>query len=412
MKSFLIPFKPAHENPERGWPLEELQRLARLRATGHRAVEMATLDDPEVGAGVSEFLIDEGTQEAAEGRLLTRKQVAGGRRLSMKAIRIHRRGGPEQLIFEEAPKPTVTAGDALVRVRSCAITPAELTWSATFSTRDGTGRLPSIPGHELSGVIEAGAGCATGMNIGDAVYGLTDFWRDGAAAEYIAVRADDLASKPKTLTHAQAAAVPLSGLTAWQGLFDHAALSAGQSVLIHGAAGGVGTFAVQLARWRGAHVIGTAQSHNAGFLRDLGCDEVIDYTKVRFEDKVGDLDVVLDTVGGDTLERSWRLLKPGGVLVTVAGGAPAEKSAQYGVRGVEFIVKPNRAQLVEITSLLEAGKIRPVIEATFSLDHAREAFEYGLRGHNRGKLVLEVTENQDRAISSTREEQRSAQPKP
>ncbi len=330
----------------------------------------------------------------------------------MRAIRIHRQGGPERLFYEEALKPTLRAGDALVRVHSCAITPTELTWSATFSTQEGTERLPSIPGHELSGVIEAVQSDAAGMNIGDAVYALTDFWRDGAAAEYVAVRAADLAPKPRNLTHTQAAAVPLSGLTAWQALFDHAGLSGGQRVLIHGAAGGVGTFAVQLGRWRGAYVIGTAQLQNAGFLRDLGCDDVIDYAKVRFEDRVGDLDVVLDTVGGDTLERSWRLLKPGGVLVTVAGSAPAEKSAQYGVRGVEFIVKPNRTQLTEITRLLEAGKIRPIIEGTFSLERAREAFEYGLRGHNRGKLVLEIAEHQDKTIPWTRVEQQIEQPGP
>ena len=310
----------------------------------------------------------------------------------MKAVRIHRKGGPGELIYEAAPKPAPGSGDALVRVHACAITPYELSWSATYTTRDGGDRLPSIPGHELSGVVETVAPDVTDVMPGDAVYALTDFWRDGAAADYVVVHAGDLAPKPTNLTHTQAAAVPLSALTAWQAFFDHADLSSGQRVLIHGAGGGVGTYAVQLARWRGAHVIGTARQNDKPFLRELGADEVIDYTAVRFEEKVRDLDVVLDTVGGDTLERSWQVLRPGGVLVTIAGDAPADKASQYGVRGVDFIVKPSRAQLIEIARLIEAGAIRPIVEATFPLEQARAAFERGLSGHNRGKLVLRVVE--------------------
>jgi NADPH:quinone reductase-like Zn-dependent oxidoreductase len=310
----------------------------------------------------------------------------------MNAVCMHKRGGSEELIYEEAPKPAPGTGDALVRVYACAITPYELSWSATYTTRDGGDRLPSIPGHELSGVVETVAPDVTDVMPGDAVYALTDFWRDGAAADYVVVHAGDLAPKPTNLTHTQAAAVPLSALTAWQAFFDHADLSSGQRVLIHGAGGGVGTYAVQLARWRGAHVIGTARQNDTPFLRELGADEVIDYTAVRFEEKVRDLDVVLDTVGGDTLERSWQVLRAGGVLVTIAGDAPADKASQYGVRGVDFIVKPSRAQLIEIARLIEAGAIRPIVEATFPLEQARAAFERGLSGHNRGKLVLQVAE--------------------
>lgn len=309
----------------------------------------------------------------------------------MKAVRLHRRGGPEQLIYENAPKPIAAAGDALVRVHACAITPTELSWGTTYTTRDGVERLPTIPGHELSGVVEAVArDVGPTPKVGAAVYALTDFWRDGAAADYVVVRAGDLAPKPKNLSDPQAAAVPLSALTAWQALFDHASLVRGQRVLIHGAAGGVGTYAVQLAHGRGAHVIGTSRAVNTAFLRDLGCDEVIDYTAVRFEERVSDVDIVLDSVGGETLERSWRVLRKGGVLVTVADSAAADKAAQYGVRGVEFIVEPSRAQLIEIARLIEAGALRVIVEATFPLQQAREAFERGLRGHNRGKLVLEI----------------------
>lgn len=309
----------------------------------------------------------------------------------MKAIRLHARGGPEQLIYEDAPKPSLKNGDALVRVHCCAITWTELTWDPTYTAKDGADRLPTIPGHEISGVVEAVGPNAVDAKVGDEVYALTDFWRDGAAAEYVAVNAADLASKPPSLNYTQAAAVPLAALTAWQALFDHAGLIAGQEILIHGATGGVGSFAVQLAHWRGAFVVGTASTDHVGLARELGVDKVIDYKATRFEDAVRDADVVLDTVGGETLERSWGVLRRGGVLVTIVGSAPADAAERYGVRGVDFIVKPSRAELKEITRLIEAGKLRPIIEATFPLEKAKEAFEHGASGHNRGKIVLQVT---------------------
>lgn len=308
----------------------------------------------------------------------------------MKAVRIYARGGPEQLIYQDAPEPSPGPGDARVRVRACAITPTELSWSSTYTTRDGAGREPSIPAHEMSGVVEAVAADVPAPRVGDAVYGLTDFWRDGAAADYVVVRAGDLAPKPANLDFVQAAAVPLSALTAWQALFDHAHLVSGQRTLIHGASGGVGTYAIQLAHWCGAHAIGTARREDVVFVRGLGADEVIDYTSARFDDLVRDVDVVLDTVGGDTLERSWRVLRPGGVLVTIAGEALADTAAQYGVRGVSFIVEPRRDELMEIGQLIADGKVCPIVEATYSLDEARVAFERGLAGHNRGKIVLRV----------------------
>jgi len=307
----------------------------------------------------------------------------------MKAIRLHARGGPEQLVYEDAPGPRLKNGDALVRVHACAITPTELTWSETYTTCDGACRLPSIPGHEVSGVVQARGANAPDANVGDHVYALTDFSRDGAAAEYVAVHSADLAPKPASLSDVQAAAVPLSALTAWQALFDHAGLVPGQEILIHGATGGVGSFAVQLAHWRGAYVVGTASAANAELACELGADKVIDYNAARFEDKVHGADVVLDTVGGDTLDRSWGVLCRGGVLVTIAGSAPADKAARHGVCGVDFIVKPSRAQLIEIGRLIDAGKLRPIIEATFPLDEARQAFERGAGGHNRGKIVLQ-----------------------
>ncbi|HET7873509.1 MAG TPA: NADP-dependent oxidoreductase [Terriglobales bacterium] len=308
----------------------------------------------------------------------------------MKAIRLHARGGPEQLIYEGAPQPHMRHGDALVRVYACAITHTELTWSETYTTREGKDRLPTIPGHEFSGVVEAVASGVIEVRAGDSVYGLADFSRDGAAADYVAIRAADLASKPSNLNHIQAAAVPLAALTAWQALFDHAGLSAGQRVLIHGATGGVGSFAVQLAHQRGIHVVGTAKTDNLDLLRQLGANEAIDYTAARFEDSVRDVDAVFDTVGGETLERSFAVLRRGGVLVSVAETPSADRAAQRGVRAEYFIVEPNRGELMEISRLIQAGDLRPLIEAVFPLEQAREAFEHGSHGHSRGKIVLQV----------------------
>ena len=298
-------------------------------------------------------------------------------------------------MYEDAPEPELGAGDALIRVHSTGITPAELTWEDTYRNCDGSERLPAIPGHEASGVVESVADGVNEVSIGDEVYAFTAFCRDGAAAEYVAVRAADLAPKPKTLDHTQAAAVPLSSLTVWQAFFDHAQLARGQRVLIHGAAGGVGGFAVQIARWYGAYVIGTASSENRDFLLRLGANEVIDYRQSSFEQVVRDVDVVLDTIGGETRERSWQVLKPSGMLISLPGPIPEREAAAHnrrgGRNGVFFIVQPNRDQLGKIAALIDSGTIRPVIAETMPLAKARQAFERGVAGHTRGKLVLQVT---------------------
>jgi len=310
----------------------------------------------------------------------------------MKAVRSRTRGGPETLRYEDAPEPRLGEGDALIRVHAAAITPTELTWNSTWTDVHGKDRRPIVPSFEVSGKVERVAPDVRDLAEGDTVYGLLNFWRDGAAAEYAAVRAADLAPKPRSLNHVQAAAVPLSGLTAWQALFDHARLSRGDRVLIHGAAGGVGSFAVQFAHWRGAEVIATASKRHDEFLTGLGADKVLDYSSVRFEEAVRDIDAVLDTVGGDTLERSWGVLREHGILVTIAGNAPEDKAAKYGVRAASILVQPNRDQLIQIGQLIDAGTIRPIVAAVFPLSDAREAFEQGLAGHNRGKIVLRVVD--------------------
>lgn len=311
---------------------------------------------------------------------------------TMRGVWAHTRGGPERLVYEEGPLPTLLPGDALVRVRAVGISPGEFNWNV-WEAADGTSRLPIIPGHEVAGLVAAVTPGVDTVAIGDAVFALAAFDRAGAAAEYVAVRAADLAPKPETLTFAQAAATPLSALTAWQALIEHGELRAGQRVLIHGAAGGVGTFAVQIARSRAAHVIGTASGRDEAFLRALGCDEVIDYRTTRFEEVAGEVDLIFDTVGGDTTERSWGILRSSGVLVTIAAPLPPARVAGGGPRGIFFVVKPDRAQLVELARLIDAGAITPIVEAVLPLAEARRAYERGLHEHPRGKLVLSVGED-------------------
>ena len=235
----------------------------------------------------------------------------------MKAIRIHDRGGPDHLAYEDVPQPHPGPGEVLVRVYTTGVIVNELRWNETYETKAGRKRVLPIPGRDLSGVVvEVGPG-VTALTEGAEVYAMLDYGRDGAEADYTIALPGELAPKPRTLDYVQAAAVPLSALTAWQGLFEHASLVAGQTVLIHGGAGGVGVFAVQLARWADAHVIATASARNRDFLHELGADEFIDYTTTRFEDVVHDVDLVFDLVGGDTLQRSWQVIKLGGTLVSV-----------------------------------------------------------------------------------------------
>jgi NADPH:quinone reductase-like Zn-dependent oxidoreductase len=308
----------------------------------------------------------------------------------MKAIRLHHRGGPEQLVYEEAPKPVLQPGDALVKVLASATTRNELDWGPTYTDQQGNSRLPSIPGHELCGIVESIAPGVKDVAVGDAVYGLTSFFRDGTAAEYIATAATDLAPKPVSLDPIQAAAVPLAALTAWQAFFDHAGLLPGQKLLVHGAAGGVGTFAVQIGRWHGAKVIATADGDSLDLVRSLGAAQAIDYKTRQFDDMVGEVDVVLDTVGGETQDRSWKVLKKGGILVSIAGESIRQPDAKYGVKGIFFIVKPDRMQLIGIGSLLDQGVIKPVIAAVLPLQQARQAFEQALGHGKQGKIVLNV----------------------
>ena len=308
----------------------------------------------------------------------------------MTALRAHRRGGPEVLVVERAPVPVPAAGEVLVAVHAAAITFDELTWEETW-TRDGVSRTPVIPSHEVSGVVAEIASGVEDFVPGDEVYGLIDFDRDGGAAEFVAVPEADLASKPSTLSHAAAAALPLAGLTALQALADHAATQPGESVLVHGGAGGVGALAVQLAAGDGAQVTATIRSDAVELVRGFGAQRVIDVRTEAF-DEGGAYDIVIDTVGGETLHRSFGVLRRGGRLVTLSAPPPADTADQYGVTAIFFIVTPNRAQLAELAALVDSGRLQVPIAETFPLAEGRQAFESGRRRNRRpGKTVLIVS---------------------
>jgi NADPH:quinone reductase-like Zn-dependent oxidoreductase len=314
---------------------------------------------------------------------------------TMHAVRAHRRGGPEQLVYETAPRPEPGPGDVVVAVRAASITKGELAWDATWTDSfDGSGRdrTPVIPAHEVSGVVvEHGAG-VTAPALGAEVYGLIPFLRDGAAAEYVGVPAGILAAKPAQLDHQSAAAVPLAALTAWQGLVDHAHLGADQHVLVHGGAGGVGSFAVQIAAALGARVTATALARDAEFVEALGAQNVIDYTGGRFEDQVADVDVVFDPVGGDTQARSWTVLRPGGVLVSIVAPPDVSAAQDPSTRGVFFVVEPDLHGLDSISELITSGRLRPQIDRVVPLSETRAAYEALEKEHRRGKIVIHVAD--------------------
>jgi NADPH:quinone reductase-like Zn-dependent oxidoreductase len=310
----------------------------------------------------------------------------------MKGVRIRAYGGPEVLLYEDVPRPEPAPGDVLVRIHAAGINPVD------WKIREGHLKttlhhtFPLTLGWDFSGVVETlGAGTSR-FKVGDEVYSRPDISRNGAYAEYIVVREREVALKPKTIDHLHAAALPLAGLTSWQTLIAAGGLTAGQRVLIHAAAGGVGHVAVQIAKWKGAHVIGTAGAQNHEFLRQLGADELIDYELQRFDEilRSQPVDVVLDTKGGDVQARSWNVLKRGGILVSITSPPSAEMATQLGVRQAFVFTEPNAAQLAEIATLVDAGKLKVNVETILPLAEATRGQEISERGHSRGKIVLQV----------------------
>jgi NADPH:quinone reductase-like Zn-dependent oxidoreductase len=305
----------------------------------------------------------------------------------MKAIRTHEPTGISGLVFEEAPDPTPVFGDVVVKVAACGITHNELDWPI-WTCRAGHKRTSVIPGHEVSGVVAALGFGTAGFAVGDEVYGLTDQLRDGAAAEYVAVEARNVALKPRTVDHVHAAAVPRAGLTAWQALFDHGKLARGQTVVIHGAGGAVGSAAVQLARWAGAEVIGTGRGHSRPLVTELGADRYVALDEERLEDLAGRADLVFDTIGGEVLAGSPPLLRPGGTLVSVNAADPPP-TGRDDIRTVIFIQESSRAQLAELARLVDEGHLRPQVGDVYPLAQAAEAYAAKAAGGIPGRIVLQ-----------------------
>lgn len=305
----------------------------------------------------------------------------------MQAVRFHEYGASDVLRLETAPRPEPGEGELVVRVHSAGVNPIDWKYRAGYLREFMPLELPHIPGFDLSGtVVEVGAGVSD-FSTGDEVFGRGS----GTYAEYAVAPATTLAPKPAALSFDQAATLAVGGVTAWASLFEAAKLEPGQRLLVHGGAGGVGSFAVQLGRWKGAHVIATASTGNLDLVRRLGADEVIDYTAVRFEDELHDLDVVLDTVGGEVTDRSWGVLRPGGMLVVIAGTPDTDTAAARGVRtsGTQApeVTSPILAKLA---ALVESGELDPQVGETYALADAAHAHAASETGHGHGRIVLHV----------------------
>ena len=309
----------------------------------------------------------------------------------IKAVVAHEYGAPEVLKFEDVPRPEPKENEALVRVIASSVNPADpLTLSGKYAREFGT-QLPLIPGYDIAGVVEKAGANVTKLKVGDAVYGYPTF--GGGWAEYVTVQEWEVAAKPASLNFVEAAAVPMGALTAWQALVDVAKLQAGQTVLIHGGSGGVGSFAVQIAKTLGARVIATASTTNQDLLKQLGADEAVDYTKTRFEDIAKDVDAVLDPVGKETLARSYDVVKKGGIVMSLVARPDPVELKKRGIRGAGISVHPDAEDLTEIAHLIDGGKIKPIVTEVLPLSEAIAAQQQAATHHTRGKVVLRIADD-------------------
>jgi NADPH:quinone reductase-like Zn-dependent oxidoreductase len=304
----------------------------------------------------------------------------------VKAVRIHEPVGVDGLVYEDAPNPEPAVGDVVVEVYACGFTPGELEWPI-WRDRAGRERPWIVPGHEFSGVVSAVGFGTAGVAVGDEVFGLIDGYRDGAAAEYLAIEARDVAPKPTTLDHVHAAALPQAGLTSWQALFVHGELRRGKRAVIHGAGGGVGLTAVELGRWAGAHVIGTGHARSESSVLEAGADAFVDLEQDGWEARLGEVDVVFDLIGGEVLDRSVAIVTPGGAVVT-ATFPPS--TTRDDVRIVHFVREPSGAQLRQLRELIDSGQVRPHVGAVYPLAQTQEAFRAKSDQRIPGKVVLQV----------------------
>ncbi len=308
----------------------------------------------------------------------------------MKAVRIHAYGNAGVLAYEDAPRPSIAANDVLVRVVAASVNPVDWKIREGYLREIISYAFPLTLGWDVSGVVEAVGADVSRFNVGDAVFSRPDITRNGTYAEYVAVREDELAHKPKTVSHVEAASLPLAGITAWEALFTAAKLTARQRVLIHAGSGGVGSLAIQLAKSCGAYVFATTSGRNVAFVKSLGADEVIDYRAQPFEVAVKDVDVVFDTVGGKVQDASWSVLKPGGILVSIISPPPEERALALGVRSAFVFIEPNAEILAQLAQRVDTGSLRPIVGAEFSLEDIAQAHALSQSGRAVGKIALYV----------------------
>jgi NADPH:quinone reductase-like Zn-dependent oxidoreductase len=308
----------------------------------------------------------------------------------MRAVVAHEYGAPEVLKLEQVPRPEPQQDEALVRVIASSVNPADpLTLSGKYAKEFGT-HLPLIAGYDIAGIVEKTGANITQLKVGDAIYGYPTF--GGGWADYVNVKEWEVAAKPKSLNFVEAAAVPMGALTAWQSLMDVAKLQPGQTILIHGGSGGVGSFAVQIAKARGARVIATASTSNQDLLKQLGADVTVDYTKTKFEDVAKDVDAVLDPVGKEILARSYGVVKKGGIVMSLVARPDPAELKKHGIRGVGISSHADAEDLKEIAQLIDSGKIKPIVTQVLPLTDAVKAQQQAATHHTRGKVVLRIAD--------------------
>ena len=311
---------------------------------------------------------------------------------TMKAVVIHEYGGPEVLKYEDVPQPEPKQDQLRIHVIAAGVNPVDGMIRSGMFDKEGRRAFPVILGGDISGVVEKVGSNITKFKSGDPVFAYVSLDNSGGYAQYAVVTEREAAPKPKSLTYVESAAVPIVALTAWQALIDTAKLKAGQTVLIHGGSGGVGSFAIQIAKAHGAKVIATASTANQELLKQLGADVAIDYTKQNFENVAKDVDVVLDSIGKDTLARSYGVVKKGGIIVSLVARPDPAELEKHGIRGEALSVDPNSDELSEIGKLIDEKKINVIVSQTFPLSEARKAQEQVATGHTRGKIVLKVAD--------------------
>lgn len=308
----------------------------------------------------------------------------------MKAVRIHAYGNADVLRYEDAPMPDIAPDDVLVRVVAASVNPVDWKIREGYLQQMIPYKFPLTLGWDVSGVVEIVGDRVTRFKPGDAVFSRPDIARNGTYAEYVAIRESELAHKPQTISHVEAATLPLAGIAAWESIVTTAQVGAGQRVLIHAASGGVGSIAVQLAKARGAHVIATTSEKNRALVKSIGADEVIDYRTQKFQEVVRDVDAVLDTIGGQVQEASWQVLRRGGILVSIISTPPEAKAKALGVRSAFLFIQSNAAILAQLAEMVESGKLRPLVGAEFALQDIAKAHALSQSGHAVGKIALYV----------------------